>query len=162
MAESSVISPVQQNSTNIDRPKAFTASGGQAGTLNTELQTEAGVGAVRNPVPPEVVKASNETINQREADADNENVSTEQLDQLMENMNVKFEQLENYLRFEKDEDTEKMVIFIKNSETGEVIRQIPSKEFIAISKHISEYLEMQQQLSEKIVMPPGLLTNEKA
>ncbi|MEA1988107.1 MAG: flagellar protein FlaG, partial [Pseudomonadota bacterium] len=69
---------------------------------------------------------------------------------------------ENYLRFEKDDSSEKMVIFIKNSETDEVIRQIPSQEFLTISKNITNYLEMRQQLSETVVTPPGLLTHEQA
>ncbi|MEA1988099.1 MAG: flagellar protein FlaG [Pseudomonadota bacterium] len=85
-----------------------------------------------------------------------------ELENLMKNLNLQLEKLQNYLRFEKDGSSEKMVIFIKNSETDEVIRQIPSQEFLTISKNITNYLEMRQQLSETLVTPPGLITHEKA
>jgi len=81
---------------------------------------------------------------------------------LMKDLNVQLEQLQNYLRFEQDEDSDSMVIFIKNSETDEVIRQIPSQEFMTISKNITNYLEMRQQLSETIELPPGLITHQQA
>jgi flagellar protein FlaG len=84
------------------------------------------------------------------------------VDGVVEQLNQQLERLKNYLRFEKDEEADRMVIFIKNAETGEVIRQIPSQEFLAISKNISLYLEMRQQSPQSVAMPTGLITNEKA
>ena len=81
---------------------------------------------------------------------------------LMKDLNGQLEQLQNYLRFEQDLDSDRMVIFIKNSETDEVIRQIPSQEFMTISKNITDYLDMRQQLSETIDIPPGLITHQQA
>ena len=81
---------------------------------------------------------------------------------LMKDLNGQLEKLQNYLRFEQDVDSERMLIYIKNSETDEVIRQIPSQEFMTISKNITDYLEMRQQLSDTMVTPPGLITHEKA
>jgi len=86
----------------------------------------------------------------------------ESLDELMSDLNSQMEVMRNYLRFEKDEDSERMVIFIKDSETDEIIRQIPSQEFLDISKNISKYLEMRQQLSETMAIPTGLITDTKA
>ncbi|MBD3726304.1 MAG: flagellar protein FlaG [Moraxella osloensis] len=84
------------------------------------------------------------------------------VDGAVEQLNQQLERLKNYLRFEKDEEADRMVIFIKNAETGEVIRQIPSQEFLTISKNISRYLEMRQQSPQSVAMPIGLITNEKA
>lgn len=81
---------------------------------------------------------------------------------LMKDLNVQLEQLQNYLRFEQDEDSDRMVIFLKNSETDEVIRQIPSQEFMTISKNITNYLEMRQQLSETVGISTGLITHQQA
>lgn len=87
---------------------------------------------------------------------------TKKLDSLMTNINGQLQSLQSYLQFERDEDTNKMVFFIKNVETDEVIRQIPSEEFLAISKNISKYLEMAQQSNTKTPAPAGLITNEIA
>ena len=87
-------------------------------------------------------------------------VASSDMDVLVENLNAQLEKLNNYLRFEKDEDTEKMVIMIKDSETNEVIRQIPSEAFLEISRNISEYLEANKKFNQNS-FPPGLITNEQ-
>ena len=84
------------------------------------------------------------------------------LDSLMQNLNTELKQLQNYMKFERDKDSQNMVVFIKDSETGELIRQIPTQEFLNISKSITQFLEMQKQSSEKISPPVGMLTNETA
>lgn len=89
-------------------------------------------------------------------------INQSQLDDLLANMNVQLEKLQNYLRFEKDDQSEKMIVYVKNSETGEVIRQIPSEEFLTVSQNITKFLEMRQQLSDKVATPTGLITNEQA
>ena len=85
-----------------------------------------------------------------------------ELDTLMQNLNTELKQLQNYMKFERDRDSQNMVVFIKDSSTDELIRQIPTEEFLAISKNISQYLEMRQQVFEKLSPPVGLLTNETA
>ena len=87
-------------------------------------------------------------------------VGSEELSSMMDTLNAQLEKLNNYLRFEKDEDTEKMVVMIKDSETNEIIRQIPSEEFLAVSKNISAYLEARKQLPDG-GFPLGLITNNK-
>ncbi len=89
-------------------------------------------------------------------------LDSDELDTLMQNLNTELKQLQNYMKFERDKDSQNMVVFIKDSKTDELIRQIPTQEFLAISKNISQYLEMRQQLFEKLSPPVGLLTNEKA
>jgi len=90
----------------------------------------------------------------------NGQIDAVEIDGQMAKINSQLQQLQNYLKFERDEDADKMVIFIKDSETNETLRQIPSQEFLAISKSIGQYLEMRRQTSEKITPPVGMLTNE--
>ncbi len=85
-----------------------------------------------------------------------------EVDLLMQNLNTELKQLQNYMKFERDRDSQNIVVFIKDSKTDEVIRQVPTEEFLAISKNITQYLEMRQQRFEKISPPVGLLTNETA
>ena len=87
-------------------------------------------------------------------------IDAAELDKQMNDLNAQLQKLQNYLKFERDEDSERMVIFIRDSETDEVIRQIPTQEFLAISKSIGQYLEMSKQVSEKISPPIGMFTNE--
>ncbi len=77
----------------------------------------------------------------------------------MSDLNIQLQQLQNYLEFERDESSDKMVFFIKDSETDEILRQIPTEEFLTISKNITQYIEMYQQLSTKISPPVGMFTN---
>lgn len=85
----------------------------------------------------------------------------EDIDKILEKLNIQFQSLNNYLRFEKDESTEKMVVFIKDIETDEVIRQIPSQELLAVSNNITKYLDAQKELIETSAYPPGLITHEQ-
>ena len=82
------------------------------------------------------------------------------LDRVVLDLNVQLQQLQNYLKFERDESSEKMVIFIKDSETNEILRQIPTAEFLAISRSMGQYIEMRLQISAKITPPVGIITNE--
>jgi flagellar protein FlaG len=79
----------------------------------------------------------------------------------VEELNALLEKRQSYLRFEEDKGSERMVIFIKNGETGEVIRQIPSPEFLAMSENLKRFLEMDGS-SARMAVPPGLLTYETA
>ncbi|BBP43124.1 flagellar protein FlaG [Thiosulfativibrio zosterae] len=90
--------------------------------------------------------------------------SKEKVDSLLTGLNSQLQTLQSFLKFEKDEDNQKMVFFIKNSETGETIRQIPSQDLLDISKNISKYLEMAQQTDVGGRTPPpvGLITNQIA
>ena len=52
------------------------------------------------------------------------------------------------LEFEIDPDLDKVVIKIRNGESGEIIRQIPAQELLDLAKHLEE--------------PKGLLVSERA
>lgn len=75
-------------------------------------------------------------------------------------LNAQLKLMQSYLKFEKDDDSNRMVFFIKDSETNEVIRQVPAKELLQISKNISNYLEELNTIKESSSMPVGLITNE--
>jgi flagellar protein FlaG len=48
------------------------------------------------------------------------------------------------LKFSIDEDSGRAVVQVMDSETGEMIRQLPSEEILAVSRHIREVLESSQ------------------
>lgn len=93
---------------------------------------------------------------------DSGEVGEEVLDQTINALNTQFAKANNVLHFEQDPDTEQMILLVKNNETDEVIRQIPSNEFLSMAKNITEFLASQQQLSDKSAIPAGLLTHETA
>ncbi|MBN2647022.1 MAG: flagellar protein FlaG [Thiotrichales bacterium] len=93
------------------------------------------------------------------ADAQN---SQSEVDANLQRLNQQLEKLQNYLRFEKDSDSERMKILIKNSQNDEIIRQIPHETFLKIAKNISDFLATQTAGNENVQFPPGLLTHEQA
>jgi flagellar protein FlaG len=48
------------------------------------------------------------------------------------------------LRFSIDDDSGRAVVQVLDSETGETIRQLPSEEVLAVSRHIRELVESSQ------------------
>ncbi len=48
------------------------------------------------------------------------------------------------LKFSIDEDSGRAVVQVWDSETGDMIRQLPSDEVLAVSRHIREVLEASQ------------------
>ncbi|WP_127470462.1 flagellar protein FlaG [Thiomicrorhabdus aquaedulcis] len=87
-------------------------------------------------------------------------INVAEIDSQVASLNSQMQKLQNYLKFERNEDSDRLVIFIKDSETDEVIRQIPTEDFLNISKSITQYLEMNNKVSEKVSSPVGLITNE--
>lgn len=152
MADLNVIQPNNLETISVGRtPKSLTSSEGSQLDKSARSQKNEAVAAdIKTLTSPEVNDLTNSGLNDVE------------LNGLMDNINVQLKTLNSYLRFEKDEETDRMVILIKNGETDEVIRQIPSQEFLTISKNITNFLEMSRQLSEKMAPPLGLITHEKA
>ena len=67
----------------------------------------------------------------------------------VDKLNKAFSQVQNQIQFALDEKSGRMVFYMKDSGTGEVIRQIPDASLLKISQHISEYLEGVQQSPRK-------------
>lgn len=59
------------------------------------------------------------------------------------------------LQFQVDEDTGSTVITVKDTESGEVIRQIPSEELLALTRRMTE-------ISEKLNDVKGVLLSAEA
>ena len=61
-----------------------------------------------------------------------------QLQSAVDNINKAFQKSNKNLEFSIDTDTKKSVVKLVDTETGDVIRQFPSEEAIAISKAIEQ------------------------
>jgi hypothetical protein len=61
------------------------------------------------------------------------------------------------------EEYGKMVIEVKDEASGEVIRQIPSDQFLAVAENINQFLERYRSMPGDDGSPPtGLFANEQA
>lgn len=69
----------------------------------------------------------------------------------VDKLNKAFSQMQNQIQFALDEKSGRMVFYMKDSGTGEVIRQIPDASLLKISQHISEYLDSTKQSVKKEV-----------
>lgn len=141
------VQPANSGNVYINKPSTSSTKEDIPAALSAHTADRANVGV--NPQKIETVDEQNR-------------VSEVDLEELTSKLNFQLAELKNYLRFEKHEDTERMVIFIKDSKTDEIIRQIPSKEFLDISKTITDYLDVRNQITKDQNLPPGLLANEKA
>jgi len=83
---------------------------------------------------------------------------------LLEQANSLLQQRGSSLMFEIDSDMKRPVLFIKDSETKEVIRQVPSDSFLDISRKITDYLERSSasRMSSESTPAVGLLTTAVA
>lgn len=68
-------------------------------------------------------------------------VSVQQLHQAVASLNKAVQTANSNLHFTVDESTHEPIVKVVDSETGQMIRQIPSKEVMAIAKSIDEFLE---------------------
>ncbi len=69
-----------------------------------------------------------------------ETVSKERLNAAVEELNKAMETIRTERRFEIDEELDRPIVKVVNSETKEIIRQIPSEEAVKISKNIGEMI----------------------
>ena len=72
-----------------------------------------------------------------------------QLKEAVNELNLTLRQSNRALEFSIDEDTDRLIVRLKDGETGETIRQFPSDETLAIARYIAD---VQQ----------GLLISQKA
>jgi len=63
-------------------------------------------------------------------------VDSEQVRRAAETINRQLQAVAPNLRFSVDEDTGKTVVRVVDTDTGEIIRQVPSEEVLAISRSI--------------------------
>lgn len=137
MAEVNVVQAGYQTNTDFAKvDKSSKVSGGEASAANVKAEITRAEATVSKTEQASSTRATQSVENQAE------------LDNLVENLNRQLEKLQNYLRFERDDESQRMVVFIKDSATDEIIRQVPAQEILEISKNITQFLEAQQNLSQ--------------
>ena len=68
-------------------------------------------------------------------------VSREELDAAVITLNERVQQIQRDLLFSVDENSGRTVVRVVNTETEEVVRQIPSEEVLRISRNIQDQLD---------------------
>jgi len=81
-------------------------------------------------------------------------LSQEALEKVVSQLNAYIQNTQRDIDFSVDDATGRVVVKVIDSESEKVIRQIPSEEMLAISRHLIESLETEQ--------PKGFLIELKA
>ena len=68
-------------------------------------------------------------------------ISHETLDKVVSQLKIYAQNLKRDLQFSVDENTGHVVVNVLDSETHEVIRQIPPEELLALAQHLAESFE---------------------
>ncbi len=72
-------------------------------------------------------------------------LSTEGLDVVVSQLETLTQNLQRNLHFNVDDATGRVVVTVVDSESDEVIRQIPPEELLALSQHLAESLEQESR-----------------
>lgn len=75
------------------------------------------------------------------ASEENQPVNEQQLREVVEQLNDHVQAINRDLHFSVDDDSGKTIIKVTNSETEELIRQIPSEEVLRISRNLAEQFD---------------------
>lgn len=97
-------------------------------------QVDASVGVVSNPVR----NAPQDVFNQKERLAEQASKNIEVVRKAVNDLNNFAKQIQTKLKFSVDETSGRSVITVTDSQTGEVIRQIPAKEILAVANLLRE------------------------
>ncbi|MCB1878000.1 MAG: flagellar protein FlaG [Chromatiales bacterium] len=132
-----------------------------SGRLNPGANKPATVSAPGKAEPPgqgdlaEVRKAKQE----KDASAlQDRSVDPADLEELVDELNDTVQSVNRVLEFSVDQDSGLTVISVSNKETGELIRQIPPEEVVALRKHLQEM----RSLPEGQERSEGVLLSAKA
>lgn len=90
---------------------------------------------------PKAVTASSSVKPGLGGNAQNEQLSDEQVKKAADNISQAMKQANQNLEFEfsMDTDTKKTVVKVTDRQTGELVRQIPSEETVAIARSIDRF-----------------------
>lgn len=100
------------------------------------LTGDSGLGTVVTAPPNTAAKPS--TAPELPQAALEQQVPAEQIRSAVENINQALKQSNRNLEFSIDESTNKQVFKLKDAETGDVIRQYPTEEMLAVSRAIGQ------------------------
>jgi len=76
--------------------------------------------------------------------------SPQQLKNAVNSVNEALQQSNQNLEISVDSNTQQAIVKLVDSKTGELIRQIPTKEMLAIAQSIDQFLMNGQLLSDKV------------
>ncbi len=68
-------------------------------------------------------------------------VTRETIDRVVHQLETQSQSLRRDLQFNVDDSTGRVIVTVRDSETNEVIRQIPSEEILALSRHLADALD---------------------
>ncbi len=100
--------------------------------------------------PPSPAEVAAELQRRQQAEDPGQDVSRR-----VDELNDLTQSIRRTLQFQVDEDTGSTVITVKDTESGEVIRQIPSEELLALTRRMTE-------ISEKLNDVKGVLLSAEA
>lgn len=85
---------------------------------------------------PDTGKALPQETQAKQAEEAKQSSSPSNITELVSNINTKLQQLRRELHFSVDTDTGRTVVKVINSDTDEVVRQIPSEEVIRLARSL--------------------------
>jgi uncharacterized FlaG/YvyC family protein len=87
-------------------------------------------------------------------------LSNEDMEALVDNINNMLENLDNFMRFQKDELTGRNIYSLVDGDSNEVIKQFPSEEFLDVSRRLVEYLEAELSKSASLDSKTGNIVSD--
>lgn len=99
-------------------------------------------------------RANDVQVDQQNADNQNREGRAEDIELAVQEVQAFLQVQNRNLAFSIDEDTQRSVVTVKDSESGDVIRQIPSEEVLKLAERI-------KSLQEDIGSSVGVLVNNK-
>ena len=109
---------------------------------DTATQVARGSGAVSNDAPSIITNSAKAPVTQEP--------SPQNLKSAVNNINQALQQSSSQsLQISIDSSTKRPIVKLMDVQTGEMIRQMPSKEVLAIAQSIDQFLQNGQLLSEK-------------
>lgn len=94
------------------------------------------------------VKEKRQEIASENSAGATKNSSREELDDTISQLNNSLQNIQRNLEFSIDNDVGKIVINVKDKETDEVVRQIPSEEFLELARNLHAANERLNQRME--------------
>ena len=120
-------------------------------TLGRAVETRSSNSAEKVAVQRQTVAVEVAEVETQEVDVE---LSQEALEKVVSQLNAYIQNTQRDVDFSVDDSTGRVVVRVIDSESEQVIRQIPSEEMLAISRHLLESLETEQ--------PKGFLIELKA
>lgn len=120
-------------------------------TLGREVETRSSNSAEKVAVQRQSFAVEVAEVETQKVDVE---LSQQGLEKVVSQLNAYIQNTQRDVDFSVDNSTGRVVVRVIDSESEEVIRQIPSEEMLAISRHLLESLETEQ--------PKGFLIELKA